>query len=451
MRASAPGKVLIVGGYLIVQSPNVGISIGVNARFTTHVVSFSSSVSPNITTIHIFSPQFNQNFTFTCVTDKNVVTAKQSEGPTSHFLYYAALFGVAAARLLGSDAGQELHLELLADNDFYSQRNYLETHNETVNVSNLRQLPKNLPLVGKVSKTGLGSSAAMTTSIIACLCSHFHQSNNVKLELIHRVAQIAHSVAQGKIGSGFDVFTAVYGTCVYRRFPVRSVEALVKSVEWPEMVSVSELSQCIALETEWVPYEPFHLPQGLKLVLGDVHFGGTSTPGMVGKVMTWLKSVSDMPSNLWEKLRENNKAYVQQLRALSMQSSTCSMEHQVALSVLQCVRMAEYKPTNEAEERIISAFKLAAANRLYLREMGIAAGVKIEPEEMTELLNDTASLPGVFAVGCPGAGGYDAVFALVIGDANCSVVEQFWESYTKLNVCPLLVREDCGGLLIETV
>ncbi|CCW65317.1 unnamed protein product [Phytomonas sp. EM1] len=167
--------------------------------------------------------------------------------------------------------------------------------------------------------------------------------------------------------------------------------------------------------------------------------------------MSWFKSVSDVPSNLWERLRENNEAYVQQLRALLVQASTCSLEYQNALHVLQCVRLAEHKPANETEESIISAFKLAAAGRLYLREMGIAAGAKIEPEELIALLDDTAALPGVFAVGCPGAGGYDAVFALVIGDANCAVVEQFWESYTKLNVCPLLVREDCGGLLIGTV
>ena len=38
------------------------------------------------------------------------------------------------------------------------------------------------------------------------------------LDLVHRVAQLAHCLAQGKAGSGFDVAAAVFGSCSYRRF-----------------------------------------------------------------------------------------------------------------------------------------------------------------------------------------------------------------------------------------
>lgn len=39
------------------------------------------------------------------------------------------------------------------------------------------------------------------------------------LALLHRVAQAAHTLAQGKVGSGFDVCSAVLGSCRYVRFP----------------------------------------------------------------------------------------------------------------------------------------------------------------------------------------------------------------------------------------
>lgn len=67
------------------------------------------------------------------------------------------------------------------------------------------------------------------------------------------------------------------------------------------------------------------------------------------------------------------------------------------------------------------------------------------------------TLPGVLAVGCPGAGGYDAIFALVIenedikeySSSSLQRVQQFWQQYTDLQVCPLLVREDAQGLLVS--
>ena len=37
------------------------------------------------------------------------------------------------------------------------------------------------------------------------------------LDLVHRVAQVAHIVAQGKVGSGFDVCAACFGSNRYIR------------------------------------------------------------------------------------------------------------------------------------------------------------------------------------------------------------------------------------------
>ncbi|CAG9571605.1 putative phosphomevalonate kinase protein [Leishmania major strain Friedlin] len=456
MEASAPGKVLILGSYLIVESctpANVGISIGVNARFTTRIVKAEPTTTgaSGKTTIHMRSPQFRQSFCFVANTSApGTVAVKQTEGPGSPFIFNAVLYSVAAAQSLGSSTDGEIWVELLADNDFYSQRNYLESQGKDVNVANLRSLPPHLPLVGAISKTGLGSSAAMTTSIVACLCHHFN-ADGCSHEYVHRIAQIAHSVTQGKIGSGFDVYTAVYGTCAYRRFPVSRVSMMMMaSAQPPSSVEVETLRRCVDMNEVWVPPESFRLPPGVKLVLGDVHQGGSCTPGMVAKIMAWRKSVADTPDNLWEQLRRNNEAYIAALRRMIDEAAAKPDVYAASMAALQQVpSLPLFRADGESMQCIVEASRFAARSRALLRDMGVAAEVKVEPVELTDLLDDTATLPGVFAVGCPGAGGYDAVFALVLGDECAAAVEAFWEHYTKMNVCPLLVREDPSGLLIQ--
>ncbi|KAG5483103.1 hypothetical protein LSCM4_07320 [Leishmania orientalis] len=454
MEASAPGKVLILGGYLIVEPctpANIGISIGVNARFTTRIVKAqpATAAASGQTVVHVNSPQFHQSFCFAANTSAGgTVSVKQTEGPRSPFIFYAILYSLAAAQSLGSNTDGEIWMELLADNDFYSQRNYLESQGKEVNVANLRSLTPHLPLVGAVSKTGLGSSAAMTTSIVACLCYHFNASR-CSHEYVHRIAQIAHSVTQGKIGSGFDVYTATYGTCAYRRFPASRVSMMMEGAQQPTSVQVEALRQCVNMGEVWVPHESFRLPPGVRLVLGDVHQGGSSTPGMVAKVMAWHKSVADTPDNLWEQLRRNNEAYIAALRRMIDEAAAKPDDYAAAITVLQQVpSLPLFTADSEVARCIVEASRCAARSRALLREMGVAAEVKVEPMELKGLLDETAALPGVLAVGCPGAGGYDAIFALVLGDDCTVAVEAFWERYATMSVCPLLVREDPSGLLI---
>lgn len=81
----------------------------------------------------------------------------------------------------------------------------------------------------EVAKTGLGSSAAMTTAVVAALLHYLgvvDLSDPCKeekfgcsdLDVIHMIAQTSHCLAQGKVGSGFDVSCAVYGSQRYVRF-----------------------------------------------------------------------------------------------------------------------------------------------------------------------------------------------------------------------------------------
>lgn len=446
IQASAPGKVLILGGYVIVEEENVGISVGVNARFTTRLIEskpLSDAVSQKTVQVHLHSPQFHQSYSFEAVREGGEVKVLQTAGNPSVFIKFAVLYTVAAC---AQDAlNCELTLELLADNDFYSQRNYLTSVNRAVTVKHLRELPPCLPLVGEVSKTGLGSSAAMTTSLVCCLYRALH-GPSCDVNYLHSIAQIAHSVAQQKIGSGFDVYTAVYGTCTYRRFSPEGVSSMLKGGEQPDNADLALFQNSVTTITASVHNTTFRLPEGLKLMLGDIHHGGSSTPGMVVKIMTWKKSVASQADNLWEQLKASNARYVSALQSLLQSATSAPERYQKAMSTLQSVVLSNHTAAGTEEEAVLHAHKCALESRQLLRQVGEAAGVPVEPTELTGLLNDTAAMPGVFATGCPGAGGYDAVFALVIGEETAAAVEAFWESK---QVCPLLVREDPHGVMIE--
>ena len=69
--------------------------------------------------------------------------------------------------------------------------------------------------------------------------------------------------------------------------------------------------------------------------------------------------------------------------------------------------------------------------------------IQIEPESQTQLLDATVNLEGVLLAGVPGAGGFDAVFAVTLGDSSSNVTK-IWSS---LNVLALLVKEDPCGFL----
>ena len=77
-----------------------------------------------------------------------------------------------------------------------------------------------------VHKTGMGSSASLITSLVSALLLHtntipaasFSDINTDGRRLAHNLAQYVHCLAQGKVGSGFDVSAAVFGSHLYTRF-----------------------------------------------------------------------------------------------------------------------------------------------------------------------------------------------------------------------------------------
>jgi phosphomevalonate kinase len=93
--------------------------------------------------------------------------------------------------------------------------------------------------LSEVHKTGLGSSAALITSLVASLLLHLSiipptdltEDESQGRKLVHNLSQYVHCLAQGKVGSGFDVSAAVFGSHIYTRFDPIVLQQLMANDE----------------------------------------------------------------------------------------------------------------------------------------------------------------------------------------------------------------------------
>jgi phosphomevalonate kinase len=264
-------------------------------------------------------------------------------------------------------------------------------------------------------------------------------------ERVHRLAQAAHCAAQGKIGSGFDVASAVYGSCVYRRF----TPALLEGVGAPGARGFSErLRQLVdghgdgedGGEGAWdaqVSKQGVKLPPGLRLAMCDVDCG-SQTPGMVKKVLAWRAKEPDEADMLWRRLDQANRGVAGELGKLATQQGDVQVVN--------------------GNRKYASLEKALELVREMIRNMSRLSDVPIEPDEQTRLLDACSKVEGVIGGVVPGAGGYDAI-ALLMEDNDGAVqrlqicLDQWTQSGGEKSnvgrVSLLKVREDDEGIRIE--
>jgi phosphomevalonate kinase len=321
--------------------------------------------------------------------------------------------------IIGSATIPPSSITILADNDYYSQPPQASSHSAP-HFSNFGVRLQD------AHKTGLGSSAALVTAFTGAVLSHYLPSSSFDItspsgqERLHNLAQAAHCAAQGKVGSGFDVAAAVYGTCIYRRFSPSILsnlgdagsQAFSKKVQ--EVVeNTSTLSTDGVWDTE-IRKDQVRIPEGMTLVMCDVDCG-SQTVGMVKKVLEWRKSEPEASKSLWDALNAENENLA--------------------------IKLGE----GVAEDISASLNKI----RGYIREMGEKSGVPIEPAEQTVLLDSLAAVDGVAGGVVPGAGGYDAVALLIKDDATTiNTVKAFlkkWSTTNNTNVKLLDVKGEMEG------
>lgn len=328
---------------------------------------------------------------------------------------------VAPSRRRSAFSLDPVQLTILADNDYYSQPHSIP--NTEKNPTRFSKFPTPLK---DANKTGLGSSAALVTALTAALLAHFMPGELYDVDsaegrrVLHNLAQAAHCAAQGKVGSGFDVAAAVYGSCRYRRFS----PALLESLPEPGTAGFAPALVELVARREWdteVAKDAVHVPPGLAVRMCDVDCG-SQTVGMVKQVLAWRQAAPDAARALWDGLQADNEALGAALAAGRLDDLPAAV----------------------------------AAVRERIRAMGRESGVPIEPESQTALLDALiAAVDGVYAGVVPGAGGFDALALLMKDDAETEAqVKDFAAAWGKEHggaVRLLAVKGEMEGIRKETL
>lgn len=497
---SCPGKILVVGGYLVLERPNIGVTVATTARFFTTIKRINDDTvkppSEGYILIFVSSPQFHQDYWFEYDPKTNDLHINASS-PSNIFVEKCLKMTLSFVKeYLGHDqylsfieskvvsGNGIIGIKLRADNDFYSQISQLQHDKKPLVSSSLRELPafnnclKDVEGNAIVAKTGLGSSAALITSLVAALLQWFGVvhlpsttditagKNDEDFSIVHNLAQLVHANAQGKIGSGFDVSSAVYGTHIYTRFAQKPFESCLE-----EVVPADLLHDKVVNSKELWNQDilPFALPSQMGVLLGDI-CGGSNSPSMAKAVIAWkTKDINGEASRIWNELAEHNTLFYQELAKLNSFASDNTEAYNEAVAILSEVRIDEYEaPDAVSFKNIVISFKrvreLLGKVRGYLKIIGEQAGVEIEPNEQSILLDATINLPGVLAGGVPGAGGRDAVFVLTLSSAARDRVELLWSKWdwkdinnyehVESTICPLLLTaagKDAGVLVDASV
>ncbi|KAL9711867.1 phosphomevalonate kinase [Leucoagaricus gongylophorus] len=479
---SSPGKVLVAGGYLVLDPAYSGTAISISSRFYT-VIQNDAAVDPN--TIRIRSPQFrNATWNYIVRTDAGVVEPGFNNLTKNKLVQLAIEKTIKLGiELKGATAIQESVLEgldiaIVGDNDFYSQHATIASLNLPRTLDSLKKIK---PFVGTgvdlsdVHKTGLGSSAALITSLVSALliqlsilpASAFFEEGSGKnseqkeygRKLAHNLAQYIHCLAQGKIGSGFDIATAVFGSNLYTRFDPAVLNPLMDDATDQTISPVLDPSN-----PSWnYGIQSFRLPPLTRIMLADVD-AGSDTPSLAGKVLKWRKESGVQADILWREIDQLNQSFAQILLHITKLHNDDPDNYGAAvkyLSSLQPIQWAANPWQPPLEIPIVEAFydahSASQAIRAKMRQMGVLAGVPIEPPEQTKLLDVCVSQAGVIGGGVPGAGGYDAIWLLVCDPVDCSPdqrpterIEHVWSIYEELNVSPLSSSESTThGIRLE--
>jgi len=208
--------------------------------------------------------------------------------------------------------------------------------------------------------------------------------------------------------------------------------------------------------------EPFRLPPLTRLLLADVD-AGSDTPSMASKVLKWRKENETEALELWTRLDKSNMEFVEVLSRLVDDYTHDSDSYVKAAELVVQNAPLKWDPSTEDDvkvQRILKDFKdahtVSQQVRQEIKKMGELAGVPIEPDKQTRLLNACLDQAGVIAGGVPGAGGYDAIWVLVVDLGHppprdpVSTVEGVWLDWKEMNVSPLMASESAiRGLRLE--
>ncbi|CEP60197.1 phosphomevalonate kinase LALA0_S01e05204g [Lachancea lanzarotensis] len=401
---SAPGKALLVGGHLVLDPLYESYVVALSSRMHC-VVSKLPSNGIDHFSVTIKSAQFDSdewNYKILRGSSYEVLEVDGKKNP----------FAKKAVEVLVNycqpdpQTTENVVLEVFSDSAYHS------TGTSTLKKNEYNQFRFHDSTITKVPKTGLGSSAGLVSVLVTSLLSVYQGNLDVNSpndqKTIHNLAQVAHCQAQGKVGSGFDVAAAVFGSIIYQRFDAKLIENL--PTEQP-----AEYAQAIRILidlTDWnFTHDKVTLPPGIRVIMGDVS-SGSETTKLVAKVKAWYQQNLPRSLTVFHCINQGNLKFIEGIEKLTTLSRESPAVYQELLEKLDSGHDAnasvEITQIRHAITQVRENFQLIT------RE----SGADIEPSSQTSLLERCLKLNGVITGVVPGAGGYDAIALLVTETAD---------------------------------
>lgn len=382
IQTSAPGKILLLGGYSVVERPNIGYAITVDSRVHVRVRYLENRQ------VKVSAPQFG-------------VSGSGSIDPKTGNLDFALPKEMAVLK-----AAVEIPLKYLIGIGADIPGFYLEAYNDSGFASDK----------SGTTKSGLGSSAGVTVAGIAAalaVSKHGSEAANVDKDLVHKLAQLSHGVSTGKIGSGYDIAAATYGSLVYTRYSPSLINTLPQDYTNDDIIKV--------VKAKWdYTIESFGFPEKFGLVFANFVNESTSTASNVAKVNEFKANDVSNFNSLMQKLNSANS------------------------KALEALKRVKVSFDDDALDRFKEAFE---TGRQLTKELGVLAGVEIESDECSGLIKKSVE-NGAFVAKLPGAGGKDSIVALTTKQTDRERLVSYLNSVDGLKLIDL--SADNAGVRVDS-
>lgn len=390
---SAPGKILWVGGYSVLEKGNISFVTGVDKR-----VYVQGSKSDDIK-IHVNIPQFDISFTGT-------------------FDNYLKL----DKELNEQEKKGSLFVRTVLDICF----RYLKYKGHRISGISIETFSDPAFGIGD-TKTGLGGSAAVTVAVVASIFELHGLGIEKNRELIHKMSQFIHYRAQGKIGSGFDIAAACFGGHAYSRYSPEMINHINEKSSSEEIVS--------AIDKDWdYVVEEFPMPPGFLVSIGNFIGESASTSEMVKKINEWKRGSLQAYNTLMNELNESNKETIRWLKEINRLHEEFPDSYEKIL----------HNPSQEMHN-----FKKAfEKGRMLTKHLGELTGADIETDDITQVIEQTMK-QGAFVSKLPGAGGGDSIAAISFSKSDKHKLESYWLDCKIKEIEPLDISISNEGVKIE--
>jgi phosphomevalonate kinase len=240
MAINVPGKILLYGGFSLLEKGNTALSLAVVDE------------------------------------DNNGVTAEYEEGDK---MIVAPQFGIYSQPSLNDS-----HMVSFA---------YVFTEKYLSHCHKLKRYVKitlnNSPIFGtKENKIRLGSSAAATVAIVKALFEANGFDSSTHVETINKISQLAFSAYAKHVAPGYDIATSAFGTSmVYKRYDPSEIRI-------PASFDDEEIDKSIRESVnepwEWMKTTPVDFPKQYKLIFFSIEGGKRSAKSSIDAVNEWKKS-----------------------------------------------------------------------------------------------------------------------------------------------------------------